>query len=82
MKRKTFIIVGPYGSGKWKTKEKIQQRRKKECYTLDKIDTIHNLKQLIEEQIRADRDIYIIETRIERIPNEILKIADKIIKKE
>lgn len=79
MKNKLFVIVGPFGSGVFYKAEKIKARRKRECTTFDKVYSIDFLKERIESELRKDRDVYILSTRIENIPKNVLDIADKII---
>ena len=81
MERKTFIVIGAFGSGKWHWVEQKTEERKKPCFILDKIDTVDNPKERIQNAINSNFDVYIIETRIERIPKDILKLADEIIQK-
>ncbi len=78
--RKTFIVVGGFGSGKWDWVENKRKERNRECYVFDKITTIPNIFEIYSQQVRADRDIYIITTDLKNIPLPIVKSADKVIR--
>ena len=77
--RKTFIVIGGFGSGKWEWIENKQKERNRECYVFDKITTIPNIFEIYSQQVKADRDIYIIATDLKNIPLPIVIFADEVI---
>lgn len=79
MNRKTFIVTGSFGSKKYTWIKKTIKRRKKE---FDILETKENSEASIKEALfyaeLNNKDAYIVGTRIEYIPNSIIKKADKI----